>query len=163
MSGFELDRRNFIRTGVTFCGLCACSGLPALAGSDEGERAVEPIDPAKLNYCGYTCPPDCKFLTGTLEANDELKREAFKLWKLEERFGIEFDPSTAICYGCKNLDKPEGEVLSRCTVRSCAQEKKHASCIQCDELAACDKDLWRRFPGFKAQVVDMQKQYRAQA
>lgn len=163
MAEFGIDRRNFIRTGVSFCGLCACAGVPVFGSEEGGEEAATPIDPEKLNYCGYTCPPDCKFLKGTLENNEDLKREAFKLWKIEERFGIEFDPQTAICYGCKNLDKPEGVVVSRCTVRSCAQEKKHASCIQCDELVACDKDLWQRFPKFKEQVVDMQKRYRAQA
>jgi hypothetical protein len=47
-------------------------------------------------------------------------------------------------------------------VRSCAREKKLECCIECNELGACDKDLWRRFPKFKEQVVAMQERYRAQ-
>jgi hypothetical protein len=123
----------------------------------------EKIDPAKLNFCGYTCPEDCKFLQGTLNDDVELKKEAWKAWKIEERFGLEFDAEQAICYGCKALDKPEGVVVSRCDVRACAREKKLDCCIECDELTGCDKDLWRRFPKFKEQVIAMQEKYRAQA
>jgi hypothetical protein len=161
MTSKPIDRRTFLSTGAkagfTVCGLCVCSNF------DSFVFAGEKIDPKKINYCGYTCPEDCKFLQGTLNDNLELKKEAWKLWKIEERFGVEFDPEQAICYGCKSLDKPEGIVLARCTVRTCAQEKKLDSCIECDELTACDKDLWRRFPKFKEQVIEMQKKYRAQA
>jgi hypothetical protein len=161
MTSKSIDRRTFLSTGAkagfTVCGLCVCSNF------DSFVFAGEKIDPEKLNYCGYTCPDDCKFLQGTLNNDVELKKEAWKLWKIEERFGVEFDPEQAICYGCKSLDKPEGIVLARCTVRDCAQEKSLDCCIECGELPACDKDLWRRFPKFKEQVVEMQKKYRAQA
>jgi hypothetical protein len=138
-----------------------CSGFPAFAG--EGTDSDKKIEPKDLNYCGYTCPKDCKFLEATLKNDVELKREAYKIWKIEERFGVEFDPEHAICYGCKTLDKPEGIVLQRCDVRTCVREKELECCIECDELAGCDKDLWRRFPKFKEQVVELQKRYRAQA
>jgi hypothetical protein len=161
MSSKPIDRRAFLATGAkagfTVCGLCVCSSF------DNFVFAGEKIDPSKLNYCGYTCPEDCKFLQGTLNDDVELKKEAWKLWKIEERFGVEFDQEQAICYGCKSLDKPEGIVLARCTVRDCAQEKNLDCCIECDELTACDKDLWRRFPEFKEQVIEMQKKYQAQA
>jgi hypothetical protein len=144
------------------CGACIASRLPALAEEETSSEAQQVLTPAKLNYCGYSCPPDCKFLKGTLEDNIELRKEAFKLWKIEERFGVEFDPEQAICYGCKAPGKPEGIVLQRCDVRACVQKKKLDCCIECPELEACDKDLWRRFPKFKQKVIQMQQQYRSQ-
>ena len=158
MTTGPIDRRTFISTGATVCGLCVCSQFPFAAFAGD-----EPIDPKKLNFCGYTCPKDCKFLQGTLQNDVELKRQAWKDWKIEERFALEFDEEQAICYGCKSLDKPEGVVLARCDVRACVREKELECCIECDELEACDKDLWRRFPKFKQQVVEMQERYRHQA
>ncbi len=159
-----INRRVFLsdtaKAGVCFCGLCMCSPMASFAGKDGGEKK---INLAKLNFCGYSCPDDCKFLKGTLEDDIELKREAWELWKIEERFGVAFDPEQAICYGCKTTDKPKGIVLTRCTVRDCAIEKGQECCIDCDELVECDKDLWRRFPDFKKKVVDAQEKYRAQA
>lgn len=163
MGSRTFDRRAFLantaRAGVAVCGACICGGLPVYAEGEENQ----PIDPKKLNYCGYTCPDECKFKKGTLTNDVKLKKEAWRLWKIEERFGLEFDPDQAICYGCKELDKPEGVVLARCTVRSCAQEKKLDCCIECDDLVDCEKDLWSRFPDFKMQVIGMQERYRKQA
>jgi len=59
-----------------------CSHLPAFAG--EEESAAEEI----------LAPPV------------ELKRKAFALWKIKERYGVEFDPEQAICYGCKAKGEP---------------------------------------------------------
>jgi hypothetical protein len=158
MPSDPIDRRTFISTGAAVCGLCVCSQFPlaAFAGGEE-------IDPKELNFCGYTCPKDCKFLQGTLKNDVDLKREAWKAWKIKERFDLAFDAEQAICYTCKELDKPEGVVLKRCDVRACARDKELECCIECDELIDCDKDLWRRFPTFKQQVVEMQEKYRAQA
>jgi hypothetical protein len=158
MPSKPIDRRTFISTGATMCGLCVCARFPFAA-----EVGDEPINPKERCFCGYKCPEDCQFLNGTLKNDVELKKEAWKNWKIEERFGLEFDEEQAICYGCKELDKPEGIVLSRCTVRQCAREKELDCCIECDELTKCDKDLWTRFPTFKEQVIELQKKYRAQA
>ena len=158
MTTGPIDRRTFISTGATACGLCVCSQFQFAAFACD-----ETIDPKKLNFCGYTCPKDCDFLQGTLQDNVELKQQAWKDWKIEERFGLEFDEEQAICYGCKSLDKPEGLVLARCDVRACVREKELECCIECDELEACDRDLWRRFPKFKQQVIEMQERYRHQA
>jgi hypothetical protein len=166
MAENRFDRRNFLstgaRTGVALCGLCACGGVPGFLWAGEGTEG-EKIDPKVRNFCGYICPEDCKFLNGTLNDDVELKKQAWKVWKIEERFDLEFDEAQAICYGCKELDKPQGVVVSRCDVRACAQEKQHDCCIECEELTACDKDLWRRFPDFKKQVIEMQVKYQAQA
>ena len=165
MTAQKIDRRDFLATGAkagfTLCGFCACAQFPGIVFA--GEDSDEKIDPKARNYCGYICPEKCTFLNGTLKNDVELKMQAWKEWKIEERFGLAFDEQQAICYGCKSLDKPEGIVVSRCDVRACAQEKQHDCCIECEELVACDKDLWRRFPKFKEQVVEMQKKYQAQA
>ena len=158
MPSKPIDRRTFISTGATMCGLCVCSQFPLVALAGE-----EKIDPKKRNFCGYKCPEDCTFLKATLADDVEMKKKAWEEWKIEERYGAEFDEEQAFCYGCKELDKPEGMVLSRCTVRQCAREKEYDCCIECDELKTCDKDLWKRFPTFHEQVVEMQEKYRQQA
>jgi hypothetical protein len=166
MDSSKIDRRKFLagsaRAGMAICGACLCSGIPAFAAEQASSEGQESLDPKQLNFCGYRCPPDCQFLKATLENNIELKKEAWKLWKIEERFGVEFDPEQAICYGCKEMEKPAGIVLKRCTVRSCAMEKKLDCCIECEELQNCDKELWTRFPKFKEQVIEMRERYIAQ-
>lgn len=160
----RLDRRVFVSTtakaGFALCGVCLCSPFAAVVGEEtESEKKVTLEG---RTFCGYKCPDDCKFLQGTLKDDIEIKREAWALWKIEERFGVAFDPEQAICYGCKETDKPKGIVLSRCTVRDCAIERGEECCIDCDDLVTCEKDLWNRFPDFKKQVIEAQKKYRQQ-
>ena len=166
MSSDKIDRRDFLargaRAGLAVCGVCLCGRAPLLAGGEEEAGKKQVLDPKKLCYCGYSCPPDCKFLQGTKNDDVELKKEAWKAWKIEERFGVPFDAKQAICHGCKAHGEPEGIVLKNCDVRACAQKKELDCCIECGDLVACDKDLWRRFPDFKKQVVEMQEKYRAQ-
>ena len=57
-----------------------------------GTAPDEDIDPKKLMYCGYTCPEECKFLIASVKNDKELRKEAYDLWKIKERFDIEFDP-----------------------------------------------------------------------
>ncbi|KPK84068.1 MAG: hypothetical protein AMS27_10945 [Bacteroides sp. SM23_62_1] len=156
-------RRQFIITsacaGLGYCFLARRTGLSAMNHLSTQDDEIP--DPKKLNYCGYVCPEDCPFLKGTLENDVELKKEAYKLWQIEERFGVEFDPEKIFCYGCKAEGKPDGIVLTNCTVRSCAMSKELDCCIECDNLADCDEDLWTRFPEFKNTVIEMQKKYRA--
>jgi len=165
MSQESINRRVFIsntaRAGAAVCGLCLCSPMSSLAGGDS-DAGDQKIELAGRCFCGYKCPEDCTFLRGTLQNDAELKKEAWKEWKIEERFGLAFDPEQAICYGCKAMDKPKGIVLARCTVRDCAIEKEQECCIDCDELITCEKDLWSRFPEFKKMVIEAQIKYRAQ-
>ncbi len=157
MKGDPIDRRTFLaasaRTGIGLCGLCGCFARFAVA--DE----KVPIDPRKLNYCGYICPEDCKFLRGTLDKDEELKQIAWAVWKIEERYGIPYKRKLAFCYGCKTADKPEGVVVSNCGVRACARDRELDCCIECSELESCEKDLWRRFPTFKQQMIEIRKDY----
>lgn len=157
----SIHRREFILNGSIACmgGCLMFSGsafrAPFLSESDE-------IVPEDLCYCGYKCPDDCKFYLATVNNDTELKKEVFKEWSLGERYGLTFDPEKIFCYKCKPADRPEGPVLTNCTVRSCAVEKGYAACIQCDELKSCKKDLWERFPEFHKQVIKMQEEYRSQ-
>lgn len=157
----NLNRRDFI-TKSAIAGISCCF---LKAGTQSGELFSMPVfqtekpDPKKLNYCGYQCPPDCPFLKASLENDPDQKKNAYDLWEIRERYGVEFSPDEIFCYGCKTKDKPEGVVLVNCTVRSCVISKGLECCIECGELTECKKDLWDRFPDFKQMVIEMQKQY----
>ena len=156
----KIIRRDFLKTGYKACLACTAllytsrlKGMEGLFGPDEKP------DPGKLNYCGYVCPPDCKFLKATKENDIELKKEAYKEWKIKEKYGVEFNADKIFCWGCKTNDKPIGIVLQKCTVRSCAISKNHECCIECKELENCKKELWDQFPDFKKTVIEMQRKY----
>src|SRR4030043_266961 len=87
------SRREFLakssRIGL-ICGALAC--LPKILPFGSLMREDEIPDPKKLNYCGHTCPPDCLMKKATLENNAELKKEAYKNWRIESKYGIAFDP-----------------------------------------------------------------------
>lgn len=159
-------RREFLKKMAATCaGGCLYSA--AVSANSSGlifnwDDEKKP-DPKALNYCGYKCPETCQFLQGSLKNDEALKKEAYKLWKIEDRFGVPFEADKIFCFGCKNDEKPDGIVLKNCTVRDCAMEKEIDCCIECGELVDCEKDLWNRFPNFKKQVIEMQKKYQAQA
>jgi len=159
------NRREFVsttaKTGFALCGLCMCAPMASFAADDDA--GDETIELAGRCFCGYICPDDCAFLQATLQDDIELKKKVWQEWKIEEQYGVKFDPEQAVCYGCTAMDKPEGIVLARCTVRDCAIEKDKVCCIDCDELTSCDKDLWQRFPDFKKTIIDLQEKYRSQA
>lgn len=165
MMNNTVDRRKFLKgstiAGISGCALLMAAKLNPLHAFDHLPDEKEVPDPLKMNYCGYTCPADCKFLKATKENNPELKKEAYEMWKVKERYGVDFDPEKIFCWGCKTPDKPEGVIITGCTVRKCAIEKGHQACIQCDNLVSCDKDLWTNFPDFYNNVKEMQKTYNA--
>lgn len=151
----QSNRRQFIKaTALTGCTLIVSGKLSAFSFPED-----KVPDPKQLNYCGYTCPKDCQFLEATKKNDKELKKKAFETWKLDERYGVEFDEKTAICWGCKTKSKPQGAVITNCTVRACAVEKNYDACIECKDLKTCKKDLWTRFPEFHKSVLTMQKTY----
>jgi hypothetical protein len=94
-----------------------------LLGNPANVPGTDIPDPKKLNYCGYTCPADSKMKKATLENDVALKKEAYKDWRIEEKYGIAFDPDKVFYYGCKTPDKPVGLVVEKCSVRNCAREK----------------------------------------
>lgn len=153
------NRRNFIKGGlVAGCTLLLTKHLSANIFS---KKQDEVPDPKKLNYCGYVCPKDCKFLVASEKNDPVLKKEAYEIWEMKERFGVAvFDADKIYCFGCKTKDKPVGIRLQKCDVRNCAIDKKLDSCIECNELGTCEKDLWNKFPDFKNTVVQMQAKFR---
>lgn len=150
----NLKRREFLTSCIGCCGLMfsfKTDGLPVF--QDEAKP-----DPKKLEYCGYQCPPDCKVKKSTVTNNLELKKEAYKEWRIQEKYKVEFDPEKMYCWGCKS-DKPAGIITSNCSIRSCVISKKYDCCIQCNDLATCDKEVWKTFPQFRESMLKLQKKY----
>jgi hypothetical protein len=156
-----IGRRMFLVKSSAACmgGCLLFSGNEILAATRWQDAAM--IDPEKLCYCGYSCPEDCKFLLATKQNDPVLKKEAFREWELEKRFGLQFDPDQIFCFTCKPGDQPEGVILTHCTVRECAISKGFHACIQCEAVEECDKELWKRYPEFHKEVVKMSKRYLA--
>jgi hypothetical protein len=159
----EVNRRKFIKistvAGITGCAFLLASKFNSLKAFNSLSAQNEPIDLKKLNYCGYQCPADCQFLQATRENNTELKMKAYENWKIKEKYGVDFEAEKVFCWGCKTNDKPVGIVLSKCQVRNCAIEKGYDCCIECDNLTSCGFELWKNFPDFHKQVIEMQKTY----
>ncbi len=158
----QLKRREFIlkgcMAGVAGCALLSGARLYGMQNLNFASGDEKP-DPKKLNYCGYTCPDGCKMKKASLENNPELKKEAYKEFRIQEKYGIEFDADKIFCYGCKTQDKPVGLVVEKCTVRNCAIAKGYDCCIQCEGLSACDKEIWKTFPDFHKSMIELQKKY----
>jgi hypothetical protein len=155
------NRRTFVRTGtIACCSLLLTRNFPVCASSSIRENDTP--DPLKMNYCGYTCPEDCKFLVASIKNDPVLKKEAYDIWEMKDRFGVEtFEADKIFCFGCKNIEKPVGIRLQKCDVRACAIEKKLDACIECDELSSCEKDLFKKFPDFHQSVIKLQAVYEA--
>jgi hypothetical protein len=155
----QINRRRFISAGtVAGCALLISGKLSALSSFSHLQNEIP--DPKKINYCGYSCPKDCKFLEASIKNDPVLKKEAYEIWEMKERFGVtEFDADKIYCFGCKTEDKPVGIRLQKCDVRNCAIDKKLDSCIECKELSTCKKDLWEKFPDFKNAIIKMQNAY----
>lgn len=155
----QINRRKFMTAGVV-TGCTLILSVKLLASNGFSHLLTQKPDPKKLNFCGYTCPKDCKFLEASVKNDPALKKEAYEIWEMKERFGVvEFDPDKIFCFGCKNHNKPVGIRLQKCDVRNCCIDKKLDACIECIELKTCEKDLWKKFPDFKNAVIKMQSEY----
>jgi Protein of unknown function (DUF3795) len=155
------SRREFLAKGSRMGLICgALAGFPKLLPFGSLMREDEILNPKKLNYCGYACPPDCPMKKATLENNVELKKEAYKNWRIENKYGLAFDPDKIFCYGCKTPERSLGLVVEKCSVRNCAIENRYDCCIECPDLTACDKEIWITFPDFHKKVIEMQQKYR---
>jgi|WetSurMetagenome_2_1015567.scaffolds.fasta_scaffold00011_81 hypothetical protein len=159
----EVKRRDFIsscfKAGVA---CCALSYGTTLAGQDPAKKQDSKPDPKNLEYCGYKCPGDCTLKKGTLENNTELKKKAYQEFKFKEKYNMDFESEKVFCYGCKSAgNKPVSLPVKSCTVRKCVMEKGLDSCIQCEGLAKCEKELWTNFPKFRDSVIELQKRYKS--
>jgi len=154
----QIDRRSFVKSGtMAGCALLLSGKLSAISGFSHLQDEVP--DPKKLEYCGYTCPKNCQFLEASVKNDVELKRKAYETWEMKKRFNVDFESDKIFCFGCKNPDKPIGIRLQKCDVRNCVIDKKLDSCIECNKLSECEKDLWTKFPEFRKVVIKMQEKY----
>lgn len=158
----KILRRDFVFQTAIACTACCLISSKAFAALGQ-DQIQEPIDPKKLNYCGYICPADCAMLAATKANDPRLKEQAYHQWRLKERYSIAFDPETIFCYGCKNSDQPAGVVIQKCTVRKCTISKGLDSCIECPELIRCDKLLWTEFPEFREYMLKMREKFLTQS
>ena len=157
----NLKRREFVgkflKAGAAGCALVYGNSLLA----EDPRQQVQKPDLKSLTYCGFKCSNACTLYKATIENSSELRKKAYEEFKWKEKFNVDYDPDKVYCWGCKPKDKPLSINVSACTVRKCAIEKKYDGCIQCNGLAACDKELWKNFPKFKASVLEMQKVFKA--
>lgn len=105
------------------------------------------------------CDLSCPLFKATAENDTQKKKEIFEKRGWKEKFGTDFDPSVVFCFGCKPGDKPLNVREVACTVRKCTIERGLESCIQCQKIAGCEKELWSNFPKFKKQVEKWQAEY----
>ncbi len=94
----SIKRREFLKKGSACCLLLTGAGAFAFAGDEKP-------NPKELNYCGYKCPEDCKMFVAGKSEDEALKKEAFKAWRLEEKYGISYSPELVFCNRCKTDGK----------------------------------------------------------
>ena len=156
----QLNRRKFIKhSALTGCALLMAAQMNPMHAFFNEDNDTEVPDPAKLEYCGYKCPDSCEFYKATKENNTELKKKAYEKWEIRQKHNAEFDPEKIFCWKCKAGEHPDGIVAINCSVRKCALEKGYEACIECDNLAKCEKELWTKFPKFHKKIQDMQTVY----
>jgi hypothetical protein len=161
-----LPRREFLKLLSQLGVACAC-GAAAVRLAAEEVKTNEPAAAKKLPelktraYCGLVCGDWCELFRATKADDPAAKRAVYAKWKWKEKFGVEFDPSQVFCYGCKAAGRPVNIAHSRCTVLKCSVERGLESCLQCKQLAECDKELWKNYPEFRKKMVELQQAYAA--
>ena len=159
----DQDRREFIKDSMkglmACCVIAQCPGL-LQAGSEEEisemDTYLKEVSKA-FTYCTYRCSETCPLLVASLKGDQEYLDKQAKEWS-EKHGGEKVPKDQRFCYGCKPIDKPLGFIVSRCTARQCAIEKKLGSCLECGDLATCDKELWTSYPQHREAVLKMQKE-----
>jgi hypothetical protein len=162
------NRRHFLKvcakSGVACCVLLACSRhLPAEDNPEKkGDQEKKPIDFGKLSYCGIPCAQACELYTATVENDEKAKKLIYEQWNWKKKFGIDYGPEKVFCHTCKPGDKPLKPGMAECTVRNCAMANGMKSCVQCQTLAACDKELWKSWPQAHDFAKKLQARYLAE-
>ena len=150
------SRRHFLKDGAQFCGACCAllawnHYLPAKDGPQEKqEKKLKPIDFSKLSYCGFPCLQVCELYKATLENDEKLRKLVYEKWGWKEKFGVDYDPKKVFCHTCKPGDKPMKVGMAECAVRICATANGMEACVQCKDLATCDKEYWKKWPDLHA-------------
>jgi hypothetical protein len=137
-------RRGFLAT-------TACSGVCLLTSA-----VVSRGEEGSLAYCTADCSPDrCPFHKASLADDREFKAQVAARW--QKKLGRSIPLEEVFCFGCKVPPARQGHGVKSCTVRACVVERKLASCVQCPDLATCQKELWINYPDFKKKVLEIQK------
>lgn len=149
------SRRSFIeqcaKCGGACCALLAFNRISRTQENAPAQpgQARKPLDLKALSYCGIPrtyCEQQCELFKATRESDVRLKRSVYDRWEMKKKFGIDFDPDKIFCYGCKPGDKPLKVGMAECPVRACPAANGLESCVQCLDLASCDKAFWKEWP-----------------
>ncbi len=163
-----LPRREFLRRLGQLGAACAgCALAVRLSAETAPAAAAAPTAPKLPDlkdraYCGLVCGDWCELWRATKSGDPAAKRVVYEKWKWKEKFGVEFDPAQVFCHGCKAPGQPANVAQARCTVLKCSVQRGFDSCLQCQRLAACDKDLWKDYPDFRSKMIELQQGYVAQ-
>jgi len=144
-------------------GVACCCGCGLARAAEESKPDTPKLPDLKSRaHCGLICNENCPLFKATVTNDPAAKEKVFKEWGWKEKYGMDFDATKVFCHGCKPADnKPLNLSESKCTVRQCNRDRSLDSCIQCRQLAACDKDLWKNWPKFKQQAEKWQQEYLA--
>ena len=164
------SRRRFLALGAkcggACCALMAARRLPSAQESAPAKPGQKPIDPKALCYCGIPqayCEGQCQLYQATRNNDAELKKTVYDQWRMKEKFGVDFEPGKIFCYGCKPGDKPLKVGMAECPVRTCPAANGLESCVQCLDLASCDKAFWKEWPNAFDLAKRLQARYKGQA
>ena len=159
----QRDRRDFMKKAAQCVAAgCILNQCPNLLKAGELKMTDTEMDmyvtaiSQTPTYCGFTCKKNCSWLMASLNNDTEGMRKQADKWSKTNQKPTIPDGQT-FCFGCKPIEKPKGYIVKVCDVRKCAVEKNMETCIACDNLASCDKDLWKRFPKFRKSLVEKQK------
>lgn len=164
----QQSRRRFLEHCAKYGGACCAllawnRHLPAQEGPDKKpDPAKKPIDLKALAYCGIPCVQVCELYKATQENDVKMKKLVYDKWQWKKKFGVDFDPDKVFCYTCKPGDKPKKVGMDVCAVRNCATANGMESCVQCKNLAACDKEFWKEWPQTFEFAKKVQARYSTQ-
>ncbi len=165
------NRRSFLeqcaKCGGAGCALLALGWISPAQESAPAKpgQAQKPLDPETLCYCAIPqayCEQQCELFKATRENDAKLKRSVYDQWKMKSKFGIDFDPDKIFCYGCKPGGKPLKVGMAECPVRVCPAANGLKSCVQCLDLASCDKVFWKEWPMAFEMAKKLQARYKGQ-
>jgi hypothetical protein len=164
----NVSRRRFLgrcaKLGGACCVLLAWKrSLPAQESPGrKNEQGKRRIDFAELSYCGVPCAQSCELYQATVKNDEPAKKLIHEQWNWKKRFGIDYSPDKVFCHTCKPGDKPLKPGMAECTVRICSMANGMESCVQCKNLAACEKELWKSWPQAYEFAKKMQARYLAE-
>ena len=104
----------------------------------------------------------CELYKATLENDEKAKKLIYEKWEWKEKFGVDYDPEKVFCHTCKPGDKPKKVGMAECVIRICAMANGMESCVQCKNLAGCDKEYWKKWPDLYAFNKKNQARYLAE-